>query len=119
MLNVLKAIVITMAVGCAHSQQLLWQMFNAVEKGFVASGDTDTGFLEGLLPPFTLRFHFHSPSCFVQRYGRKEPKWIRSAYCWECSSDFPFNVALQYRVYISAHGDSFKVCYHIQIYINT
>ncbi|KAF8234511.1 glycoside hydrolase family 95 protein [Tricholoma matsutake] len=32
--------------GCAHSQQVIWQMFNAVEKGFAASGDTDTAFLE-------------------------------------------------------------------------
>ncbi|KAF7324807.1 Glycoside hydrolase family 95 protein [Mycena kentingensis (nom. inval.)] len=33
-------------LGCAHSQQLIWQLFNAVEKGFAASGDTDTAFLE-------------------------------------------------------------------------
>jgi len=32
--------------GCAHSQQIIWQMFNAVEKGFTASGDMDTAFLE-------------------------------------------------------------------------
>ncbi|KAF8634070.1 hypothetical protein AX17_004332 [Amanita inopinata Kibby_2008] len=32
--------------GCAHAQQLIWQLFNAVEKGFDASGDTDTEFLE-------------------------------------------------------------------------
>ncbi|KAG6886580.1 hypothetical protein C0995_006789, partial [Termitomyces sp. Mi166 len=31
--------------GCAHAQQLIWQLFNAVEKGFDASGDTDTAFL--------------------------------------------------------------------------
>ncbi|KAG6816007.1 hypothetical protein H0H87_009499 [Tephrocybe sp. NHM501043] len=31
--------------GCAHAQQLIWQVFNAVEKGFAASGDTDTAFL--------------------------------------------------------------------------
>ncbi|KAF9465865.1 glycoside hydrolase family 95 protein [Collybia nuda] len=31
--------------GCAHAQQLIWQLFNAVEKGFAASGDTDKGFL--------------------------------------------------------------------------
>ncbi|TFK65990.1 glycoside hydrolase family 95 protein [Pluteus cervinus] len=31
--------------GCAHAQQLIWQLFNAVEKGFNASGDTDTAFL--------------------------------------------------------------------------
>ncbi|GLB41068.1 putative glycosyl hydrolase family 65, N-terminal domain [Lyophyllum shimeji] len=32
--------------GCAHAQQLIWQLFNAIEKGFAASGDTDTAFLE-------------------------------------------------------------------------
>lgn len=34
-------------IACAHAQQLIWQLFNAVEKGFNASGDTDTAFLEG------------------------------------------------------------------------
>ncbi|KAL0581459.1 hypothetical protein V5O48_000613 [Marasmius crinis-equi] len=33
-------------LGCAHAQQLIWEMFNAIEKGFEASGDTDTAFLE-------------------------------------------------------------------------
>ncbi|CUA71437.1 hypothetical protein RSOLAG22IIIB_09547 [Rhizoctonia solani] len=32
--------------GCANSQQILWQLFDYVEKGFDASGDTDTAFLE-------------------------------------------------------------------------
>ncbi|TCD62716.1 hypothetical protein EIP91_006542, partial [Steccherinum ochraceum] len=32
--------------GCSHAQQLIWQLFNAVEKGFEAAGDTDTAFLE-------------------------------------------------------------------------
>jgi hypothetical protein len=27
------------------AQQLIWQLFNAVEKGFAASGDTDKAFL--------------------------------------------------------------------------
>ncbi|KAF8066795.1 glycoside hydrolase family 95 protein [Lyophyllum atratum] len=31
--------------GCAHAQQMIWQLFNAIEKGFAASGDTDTAFL--------------------------------------------------------------------------
>ncbi|KAF5354030.1 hypothetical protein D9756_007184 [Leucocoprinus leucothites] len=35
--------------GCAHSQQLIWQVFTAAQKGFAASGDTDTGFLEDVL----------------------------------------------------------------------
>ncbi|KAJ7054060.1 glycoside hydrolase family 95 protein [Mycena amicta] len=33
-------------LGCAHAQQLIWQLFNTVEKGFAASGDTDTAFLQ-------------------------------------------------------------------------
>ncbi|KAH9896616.1 Six-hairpin glycosidase-like protein [Cubamyces lactineus] len=32
-------------MGCAHAQQLIWQLFNAIEKGFDAAGDTDTDFL--------------------------------------------------------------------------
>ncbi|KAK2467924.1 hypothetical protein APHAL10511_000219 [Amanita phalloides] len=35
--------------GCAHSQQVIWQLFNAVEKGFAASGDTDYTFLQEVL----------------------------------------------------------------------
>ncbi|KDR70259.1 hypothetical protein GALMADRAFT_230242 [Galerina marginata CBS 339.88] len=36
---------VPITLGCAHAQQVIWQLFNAVEKGFVASGDTDTAFL--------------------------------------------------------------------------
>ncbi|KAG9125867.1 hypothetical protein FRC07_005832 [Ceratobasidium sp. 392] len=32
-------------LGCSHSQQLVWQLFESVEKGFSASGDTDKAFL--------------------------------------------------------------------------
>ncbi|KZT06742.1 glycoside hydrolase family 95 protein [Laetiporus sulphureus 93-53] len=32
--------------GCPHAQQVIWQLFNAVEKGYVASGDDDVEFLE-------------------------------------------------------------------------
>ncbi|KAG9075804.1 hypothetical protein FS749_012490 [Ceratobasidium sp. UAMH 11750] len=32
-------------LGCSHSQQLVWQLFEAVEKGFTASGDSDKAFL--------------------------------------------------------------------------
>ncbi|KAH7920127.1 glycoside hydrolase family 95 protein [Leucogyrophana mollusca] len=35
--------------GCAHAQQLIWQLFNAIEKGFNAAGDTDTAFLNDIL----------------------------------------------------------------------
>ncbi|THH07152.1 hypothetical protein EW146_g9406 [Bondarzewia mesenterica] len=31
--------------GCAHAQQLIWQLLNAAEKGFDAAGDTDQAFL--------------------------------------------------------------------------
>ncbi|KAJ6504234.1 glycoside hydrolase family 95 protein [Mycena vitilis] len=37
---------IHITLGCAHAQQLIWMMFNAVEKGFSASGDADTAFLD-------------------------------------------------------------------------
>ncbi|KAG8731529.1 hypothetical protein FRC11_003910 [Ceratobasidium sp. 423] len=36
----------TTTLGCAHSQQVIWQLFNAIEKGFNASGDQDTAFLQ-------------------------------------------------------------------------
>ncbi|KAJ1300550.1 hypothetical protein OPQ81_002204 [Rhizoctonia solani] len=32
-------------LGCSHSQQLIWQLFESVEKGFSASNDDDTDFL--------------------------------------------------------------------------
>ncbi|KAI5826662.1 glycoside hydrolase family 95 protein [Schizophyllum commune Tattone D] len=34
--------------GCAHSQQLLWQLFNAAEKGYEAAGDDDVDFLDAI-----------------------------------------------------------------------
>lgn len=34
-------------LGCAHAQQLIWELLNAVEKGFAAAGDTDAAFLDG------------------------------------------------------------------------
>ncbi|KAH9855593.1 glycoside hydrolase family 95 protein [Lenzites betulinus] len=37
---------VPITLGCAHAQQVIWQLFNAIEKGFSASGDTDTAFLE-------------------------------------------------------------------------
>ncbi|KAJ7584657.1 glycoside hydrolase family 95 protein [Mycena floridula] len=37
---------VPITLGCAHAQQLIWQLLNAVEKGFEASGDTDQAFLE-------------------------------------------------------------------------
>ncbi|KZT25594.1 glycoside hydrolase family 95 protein [Neolentinus lepideus HHB14362 ss-1] len=33
---------------CSHAQQVIWQLFNAVEKGFNVSGDTDVAFLEAV-----------------------------------------------------------------------
>ncbi|KAG9087835.1 hypothetical protein FS749_002610 [Ceratobasidium sp. UAMH 11750] len=35
----------TITLGCSHSQQLIWQLFEAVEKGFAMSGDSDKAFL--------------------------------------------------------------------------
>ncbi|KAI0353355.1 glycoside hydrolase family 95 protein [Trametes cingulata] len=37
---------VPITMGCAHAQQVIWQLFNAIEKGFPASGDTDTAFLD-------------------------------------------------------------------------
>ncbi|EIW76069.1 glycoside hydrolase family 95 protein [Coniophora puteana RWD-64-598 SS2] len=34
--------------GCAHAQQLIWQLFNAIEKGYAAAGDDDTEFLDSI-----------------------------------------------------------------------
>lgn len=48
---------VLITLGCAHAQQLIWQLFNAIEKGFDASGDTDTAFLAGnrfIIPHFPL-----------------------------------------------------------------
>lgn len=42
-------------LGCAHAQQMIWELLNAVEKGFTASGDTDKAFLTGM-PDFTRKF---------------------------------------------------------------
>ena len=36
-------------LGCAHAQQLIWQLFNAVEKGASLAGETDMDFLNGTL----------------------------------------------------------------------
>ena len=33
-------------LGCAHAQQLIWQLFNTIEKGYAAAGDIDTEFLD-------------------------------------------------------------------------
>lgn len=33
-------------LGCAHAQQLIWQLFNAVEKGAKAAGEDDQAFLD-------------------------------------------------------------------------
>ena len=36
--------------GCAHAQQVIWQLFNAIEQGHAAAGDTDTEFLNCMFP---------------------------------------------------------------------
>lgn len=33
--------------GCAHAQQLIWQLFNTIEKGAVIAGDNDSAFIRG------------------------------------------------------------------------
>jgi hypothetical protein len=38
-------------------QQIIWQLFNAVKKGFAASGNTNKAFLAGLLPHLSLHYH--------------------------------------------------------------
>ncbi|RPD79389.1 hypothetical protein L226DRAFT_531196 [Lentinus tigrinus ALCF2SS1-7] len=40
---------VPITLGCAHAQQVIWQLFNAIEKGFPISGDTDTEFLNEVL----------------------------------------------------------------------
>jgi alpha-L-fucosidase 2 len=37
---------VPITLGCAHAQQMIWQLFNAVEKGFATSGDKDVAFLQ-------------------------------------------------------------------------
>ncbi|KAG0695845.1 glycoside hydrolase family 95 protein [Suillus ampliporus] len=40
---------VPITLGCAHAQQLIWQLFNAIENGFEAAGDTDTAFLDAII----------------------------------------------------------------------
>jgi hypothetical protein len=35
--------------GCTHQQTIIWQLFNAVEKGYTLAGDDDEAFLQGML----------------------------------------------------------------------
>ncbi|KAI0718400.1 glycoside hydrolase family 95 protein [Cerioporus squamosus] len=37
---------VPITLGCAHAQQVIWQLFNAIEKGFPSSGDDDAEFLD-------------------------------------------------------------------------
>ncbi|OBZ77369.1 putative alpha-fucosidase A [Grifola frondosa] len=37
---------VPITLGCSHAQQVIWQLFNAIEKGYAASGDTDTALLQ-------------------------------------------------------------------------
>jgi alpha-L-fucosidase 2 len=34
--------------GCTHQQTMIWELFNAVEKGYPFSGDSDEAFLQGM-----------------------------------------------------------------------
>jgi len=49
--------------GCAHSQQLIWQLFNAIEKGFIAAGDSDLAFLDGMWNVFLFTEVTYFVSC--------------------------------------------------------
>lgn len=42
-------------LGCAHAQQVIWQLFNAVEKGADAAGENDQNFLNGKSIPSCLK----------------------------------------------------------------
>ena len=49
-------------LGCAHAQQLIWQLFNAIEKGAAAAGETDEAFLNGEHPWVILDYEVTSDS---------------------------------------------------------
>ena len=53
-----------MTLACAHAQQLIWQLFNAVEKGAAAAGETDEDFLtsESMLTSKFERWNLFSPT---------------------------------------------------------
>lgn len=40
---------VPITLGCAHAQQLIWQLFNTIENGFEAAGDTDVAFLDAVI----------------------------------------------------------------------
>ncbi|KAG1768876.1 glycoside hydrolase family 95 protein [Suillus placidus] len=40
---------VPITLGCAHAQQLIWQLFNTIENGFEAAGDTDVTFLDAII----------------------------------------------------------------------
>ena len=48
-------------LACAHAQQLIWQLFNAVEKGAEAAGESDKNFLDG-----QFLFMCGDPSNFIE-----------------------------------------------------
>ena len=41
--------------GCSHSQQIIWQVFSAIEKGASAAGETDSDFLTSENPQTFIR----------------------------------------------------------------
>ncbi|OJA17722.1 hypothetical protein AZE42_04789 [Rhizopogon vesiculosus] len=40
---------VPITLGCSHAQQLIWQLFNVIEQGYEAAGDTDTAFLDAVV----------------------------------------------------------------------
>lgn len=59
--------------GCTHYQQLIWELFNAVDKASKFVGETDQIFLSGA-SPMVLRSIFVQGS--RQRSKKKEQSWI-------------------------------------------
>lgn len=43
----LQVIKLICCLGCAHGQQLIWQLLNSAVKGYSVAGDTDAAFLAG------------------------------------------------------------------------
>ncbi|KAF9234336.1 glycoside hydrolase family 95 protein [Melanogaster broomeanus] len=55
------------AIGCAHSQQVIWELFNIIEKGFAAAGDTDTEFLNGMFGTWQIAVSSPKPSVVLAK----------------------------------------------------
>ncbi|TFY58636.1 hypothetical protein EVG20_g8073 [Dentipellis fragilis] len=66
--------------GCAHAQQVIWQLLNAAEKGYDAAGDTDEAFLDGDHLFFGVsREAIPSHSVLLQRFGQNVRRWTKGS----------------------------------------